>query len=80
MGLTILRSPLREQQLGADHPSVAISLWNIAALYLSMGRLEDAKPIITRAVQIFEQRLGSDHPYTVGARQWWQKIHGGAAE
>jgi Tetratricopeptide repeat len=66
---------IKEQQLGVDHPAVALSLWSIAALYYSMNHLDEAKPLITRAVSIFEQRLGDQHPDTLSARQWWQLIH-----
>jgi len=66
---------IREQQLGADHPATATSLWNLAALYYSLNRLDESKPLITRTVAIFDRTLGQDHPHTINARQWWQAIH-----
>jgi hypothetical protein len=61
--------------LGSEHPHVATSLWNMAALYYTMNRLTDAKPLISRAITIFERTLGAQHPHTINARQWWQTIH-----
>jgi len=66
---------ISEQQLGADHPDTAINLLNLAALYYSLDRLEEAKPLITRTVAIFDHTLGQDHPNTISAHQWWQAIH-----
>lgn len=55
---------IREQQLGGEHPSIAQSLNNLAALYYSQGRYEDAEPLYERALMIREQRLGGEHPST----------------
>ncbi|MEA5448860.1 tetratricopeptide repeat protein [Leptolyngbya sp. CCNP1308] len=51
----------REQQLGADHPDVAISLNNLALLYKSMGRYGEAEPLYERSLAIDEQVYGKDH-------------------
>jgi len=53
---------IREQQLGADHPTTAISLWNLAVLYYDMKRIAEAKPLIDRAVAIFDRTLDKEHP------------------
>jgi len=65
----------REQQLGADHPDTARSLWNLAALYYDMKHIAEAKPLIDRVVAIFDRALGKDHSDIINARQWWQTIH-----
>ena len=53
---------LGEQALGPDHPLVAESLNNLAAVYLSQGRKAKAKPLMQRALAIWEQALGPQHP------------------
>ncbi|OYQ64010.1 hypothetical protein B9G53_13750 [Pseudanabaena sp. SR411] len=58
-----------ERQLGADHPSVAASLNNLALLYEAQGKYSEAEPLYLRAIQIFKKALGSGHPNTVTVRQ-----------
>jgi tetratricopeptide (TPR) repeat protein/predicted Ser/Thr protein kinase len=58
---------IREEQLGADHPEVAISLTNIANVYTASGQHDKAEELARRALAIFEARLGADHPYTAAS-------------
>ena len=51
-----------EKVLGPDHPSVAISLNNLAGLHRNQSRYADAEPLIKRALAIREKSLGPDHP------------------
>ena len=51
-----------EKALGPDHPDVAQSLNNLAALYVDQGRYADAEPLYKRALAIREKALGPDHP------------------
>ncbi|MEN9244706.1 MAG: tetratricopeptide repeat protein, partial [Gloeomargarita sp. DG02_5_bins_242] len=53
---------IREQALGKDHPSVATSLNNLAALYRAQGNYGAALPLYQRSLAIYEQALGKDHP------------------
>ncbi|WP_416666381.1 tetratricopeptide repeat protein [Egbenema bharatensis] len=53
-----------EHCFGADHPSTATSLNNLALLYRSMGRYSEAEPLYVRSLAIREQQLGADHPST----------------
>ena len=55
---------IRETQLGADHPSTATSLNNLAALYESMGRYSEAEPLYLRTLEIWTKSLGENHPDT----------------
>ena len=41
---------ISEKALGPDHPDVAISLNNLAALYNDQGRYADAEPLYKRVV------------------------------
>ena len=51
-----------EVNLGPEHPSVATTLNNLAALYESMGEYEKALPLYKRALEISEKVLGPEHP------------------
>jgi len=53
---------IREGQLGANHPTVATSLNNLATLYCVQGRYSKAEPFYERALSIREGQLGADHP------------------
>jgi tetratricopeptide (TPR) repeat protein len=53
---------IREQQLGTNHPSVALSLNNLANLYNAQGRYSEAEPLYVRSLSIREQQLGTNHP------------------
>src|SRR3712207_8731720 len=44
--------------------SIAISLHNLASLYHTQGRYEEAAPLLQRALAICEQALGAEHPLT----------------
>jgi tetratricopeptide (TPR) repeat protein len=48
--------------LGPEHPDVARSLNNLAALYDSYGKYTEAEPLYQRALAIREKALGPDHP------------------
>jgi tetratricopeptide (TPR) repeat protein len=50
--------------LGKDHPDVATWLNNLAVLYKSQGRYEEAEPLYLRALAILFDRLGAEHPNT----------------
>jgi hypothetical protein len=54
---------LRERVLGPDHPEVAASLNNLAALYDSQGCYGDTEPLYQRALTIWEKALGPAHPH-----------------
>ena len=53
---------INEKALGPDHPDVARSLNNLAALYETQGRYADAEPLYKRSLAIREKALGPDHP------------------
>jgi len=49
--------------VGPDHPDVAISLNNLALLYYTQGDYAKAEPLYKRSLAIDENALGPDHPY-----------------
>jgi hypothetical protein len=55
---------IREEQLGANHPTTATSLNNLAELYRVMGRYPAAEPLYVRSLAIREEQLGANHPDT----------------
>jgi tetratricopeptide (TPR) repeat protein len=51
-----------EKALGPDHPHVATSLNDLAALYHAQGCHSEAEPLYQRSLAIWEKALGPDHP------------------
>ena len=47
---------------GPDHPEVALSLNNLAALYDDEGKYSEAEPLYKRSLAIREKVFGPDHP------------------
>ncbi|MFN3918930.1 MAG: tetratricopeptide repeat protein, partial [Methylohalobius sp.] len=47
---------------GPNHPDVATSLNNLAALYKAQGDYAKAEPLYKRALAIWEKAFGPDHP------------------
>ena len=60
--------------LGNGHPSVAASLFNLAALYYNTQRYSEALQSIQLAIQIYQQTIGNEHPTTQSALNWLQAI------
>jgi len=60
----LLRQALaaREQELGPQHPDLAISLSNLAMLLKAKGDYTDAEPLDRRALAINEKAFGPDDP------------------
>jgi CHAT domain-containing protein len=52
-----------EKVLGPEHPDVATSLNNLAALYEDQGKYSEAEPLLKRALQIRERALGPNNLY-----------------
>ncbi|HLP89825.1 MAG TPA: CHAT domain-containing protein [Nostocaceae cyanobacterium] len=53
---------MRKRLLGDNHPDVATSLNNLAALYDSQGRYTEAEPLYIQALEIRKRLLGDNHP------------------
>ncbi len=51
-----------EDTFGSGHPNVAISLNNLAGLYISKGNYAEIEPLYKRALEIVEKAHGPDHP------------------
>ena len=59
---------IRETALGPDHPAVATTLNNLAAVYQAQGQYAQAETLYTRALAINETGLGPDHPVSRAVR------------
>jgi tetratricopeptide (TPR) repeat protein len=62
------------QRLGEEHPSVAMSMNNLALLYSSQGKYEKAEPLYRQALSIAQSKLGSEHPTTQGILNWLNSL------
>ncbi|OUL28003.1 tetratricopeptide repeat protein [Nostoc sp. RF31YmG] len=60
---------LRQRLLGQEHPDVATSYNNLAALYDSQGRYSEAEPLYQKALEIAKRSLGVNHPNTITFRE-----------
>ena len=49
-------------------PETAATLHNLAGVYNEQGKYTEAEPLYKRALAIYEQKLGPDHPDTVKVR------------
>lgn len=54
-----------EQAEGLSHPDVALTLNNLAELYLLQGRNVEAEPLYRRAVAIWQQTSGPPNPQLI---------------
>ena len=59
---------LLTRTLGPNHPDTLVSRGNLAAAYLSAGRLEQAVPLFERNLTDRERVLGPDHTRTLASR------------
>lgn len=53
-----------QRALGPEHSNLAIRLNNLAILYADQGKYEQAEPLFRRAIAIYQQTFGPDHPGT----------------
>jgi tetratricopeptide (TPR) repeat protein len=54
-------------RLGDEHPHVASSLNNLAALYHSQGRYDEAEPLLKEALELCKCLLGDEHPHVASS-------------
>ncbi|CAN0543991.1 unnamed protein product, partial [Ectocarpus sp. 8 AP-2014] len=57
-----------EKVYGLDHPEVATDLNNWAELLRAQEKHTEALPLLERALRIRTNKLGENHPDTVGTR------------
>lgn len=57
---------LREQALGAEHPSLASTLLLVALVYRDKGSYTQAEQLLRRALALQEKAVGENHPDFIG--------------
>ena len=57
---------IRTRVFGSDHPDVATSYQNLAAVYQRQGNHVQTKEMVTKAYHIFLRMLGPHRPQTQG--------------
>jgi tetratricopeptide (TPR) repeat protein len=58
-----------QSRLGDEHPDVATSFNNLAAVYKSLGQYTQAEPLFIKALEIASLSLGVNHPNTITIRK-----------
>ena len=58
---------LHETIFGKEHPSYAMSLHNLAAVYIETGRHSEAEALDLEAARIRKTALGEKHPDYLGS-------------
>ena len=53
---------IKEKVLGKAHPDYALSLMNLADLYMGTEQYEKAEPLFVEAKTILEKAVGKEHP------------------
>ena len=57
-----------------DSPDTATSLWWMGVLNEQDGEKDKARALYSRALTIYEKRLGPDHPNTQSVRQYLSRV------
>jgi tetratricopeptide (TPR) repeat protein len=60
--------------LGPNHPDTAHSLYCLAELYQAQGNYAEAEPLYQRALTIYQQILGPEHPKTVSVLEGYTML------
>ncbi len=60
---------IQRKTLPENHPDIAQSLNNLAALYKAQSRYTEAEPLYIQALDIVERALGPEHPSTRTVRE-----------
>ncbi len=55
--------------LGPEHPNTLSTVNNLAILYWTQGKYEQAESLYQRALTTYERVLGPEHPDTVRTRE-----------
>jgi len=73
---------MQEQALGADHPDLALTLYNLASLYLKRAMLNRqpadyarAEPLFNRAVTIWEKEVGAETHALLNPLNQWAEVY-----
>jgi tetratricopeptide (TPR) repeat protein len=59
-----LQVAIARRETAGQATEVALGIAWLAELYKAQGRYAEAEPLYARSLQIYEQKLGADHPHT----------------
>jgi hypothetical protein len=65
---------IAEAWFGPDHPDVARHLNTLAQLLQATNRLGEAEPLMQRALALFRNNLGDEHPKTQIAQKNYERL------
>ena len=57
-----------------DQPRQAVSEHNLATIYLTQGRLDNAEPLLRHALATFERSFGPDSSQAVNTRRAYHQL------
>ena len=57
----------RRRVFGAEHPSIFMTMHNLAWIYNRQGRAEEAEKSYLQVLELTKMVLGMEHPYTLMA-------------
>jgi len=60
---------IREKVLGLEHPDTATSYNNIAILYYTMQKHQEAAKMMQKAIDVWEKVLPANHPNLINAKR-----------
>jgi hypothetical protein len=67
-------APMMVKALGKDHPEVATKYGNLANLLVAQRKYGEAEPLLRRAMEILQTKLGLDHPNTRAMRENYDRL------
>lgn len=65
---------IKEKLLGPEHPDLALTLHNLAALFAGTGRAVEAKALYRHALALFKRTLGPEHPHVLTCRECYKQL------
>ena len=63
-----------ERAFGKGHPNLSGWYSNLALLLKFQGKYAEAEPLFRRAIEIFQSKLGPDHPTTLTAKANYDRL------
>ena len=67
-----------EESFGENHPNVGLRTYNLAVASFELGKHEEAKELIRRAVEVFHEfniANPTEYQYWENALSWFRHIH-----
>ena len=65
---------IRKIALPKNHPDTAMTLWHLAVHYNNQRIFTSAESFYLKALKIYKQSLGLEHPYTQKVQEGYQNM------